>query len=255
MTTPNSHSHSINIVAAAPPAVVPMAWFQDPKLSGPTPLTVEGGRVFGHIAKWGTCHIGIDRQCVTPPHSKQNYAYFHLGSVLTDEGEVAAGSLTLGTGHADLNLSAADTSRHYDHTGTQVAKVRAGEDEHGIWVAGAVCDGVTDEQVRTLMAAGGISGDWRSIGGALELVAALAVNVPGFPVPRPALAASAERQTSLVAAGVVVANADPRIDAIAEAVVQKMTASAARKAKLDALAPIQAEARARRVAALQDVDA
>lgn len=104
------------------------------------------------------------------------------------------------------------------------------------------------------MAAGGISGDWRSIGGHLELVAALAVNVPGFPVPRPALAASAGRQTALVAAGVVVANDDPRIDAIAAAVVEKLTAAAARKSRLDDLAPVHDEARARRVAALQTID-
>ncbi|MCJ7725388.1 MAG: hypothetical protein MUP76_03250, partial [Acidimicrobiia bacterium] len=259
----SSHSHSIalvnpapsiTLVAAAPPAVVPAAWFADPKLDRPTPLTVTAsGQVFGHIAKWGTCHIGIDKVCVTPPKSRQDYAYFHLGSVLTSDGEIAAGSLTLGTGHADLALSSGDTSRHYDHTGTQVAKVRAGEDDHGIWVAGTLCEGVTEAQVRTLMAAGGISGDWRSIGGNLELVAALAVNVPGFPVPRPALAASAGRQTALVAAGVVVATADPQIDAIAAAVVEKLTAAATRKARLDSLAPVQSESRARRVAALQDI--
>jgi len=251
--TPSNHSHSLNLVAAAPPAVVRMSSFKNPNLAGPTPLTVVGREVFGHIAKWGTCHIGIDKVCVEPPKSKQDYAYFHLGSVVTDEGEIAVGRLTLGTGHADLRLSASATTAHYDNTGTAVAMVRAGEDDHGIWVAGVVCDGVSDEQVRTLMAAGGISGDWRSIGGSLELVAALAVNVPGFPVPRPALAASADRQTSLVAAGVVVVQDDPRIDAIAEAVVAKITASAKRQQKLNDLEPLQAEARARRVAALQDV--
>jgi hypothetical protein len=48
-----------------------------------------------------------------------------------------------------------------------------------------------------------LSGDWRRIGGNLELVAALAVNVPGFPVPRPrGLVASGSMQ-SLVAAGML----------------------------------------------------
>jgi hypothetical protein len=250
--------HQINLVAAAPPARVPAEWFSNPNLEGPTPLTVTpDGQVFGHIAKWGTCHIGIDKVCVTPPKSKQDYAYFHLGTIDTDGGELAVGSLTLGTGHADLKMSSTDTARHYDHTGTAVAKVRAGEDEHGIWVAGTICDGVTDEQVRTLRSAGGISGDWRSIGGNLELVAALAVNVPGFPVPRPALAASGGRQTALVAAGVVEVTDGGNginIEAIAAAVVAKMDANKRRSEKLAKLDQTRQEARARRVAALSSVE-
>jgi hypothetical protein len=83
-----------------------------------------------------------------------------------------------------------------------VADVVAGEDEHGIWLAGGLRPSVSAEQVRELRGAS-LSGDWRSIGGNLELVAALAVNVPGFPVPRvqAGLAASGV-QTALVAAGV-----------------------------------------------------
>lgn len=244
-----SAAPALTLVAAAPPAVVEASWFADPKFSAPTALVVDkAGRVFGHIAKWGTCHIGIEGQCVTPPTSKSNYAHFHLGAVDTTDGQMAVGTLTLGTGHADLHMSGTDTRRHYDHTGTAVAHVRAGEDAHGIWVAGSLCDGVTDEQRRTLMAAGGISGDWRSIGGALELVAGLAVNVPGFPVPRAALAASGGHQESLVAAGVVIHEPDPSIDAIADAVVAKLAAKQVRAERLAALLPVRNEVRARRIA-------
>ena len=56
-----------------------------------------------------------------------------------------------------------------------------GEDEYGIWVAGAVRPDATEEQIRKLRASS-ISGDWRNIGGQLELVAALCVNQPGFPL-------------------------------------------------------------------------
>ena len=244
-----SASPELTLVAAAPPSVVPMSWFDNPGFDAATSLTVEkSGRVYGHIATWGTCHIGIDKVCVEPPKSRQGYAYFHLGTVLTDEGELAVGSITMNTGHADLSLSANDTKSHYDHTGSLVANVRAGEDAHGIWIAGSLADGVTADQRRILMASGGISGDWRLIGGALELVAALAVNVPGFPVPRPALAASGERQTSLVAAGVVTREADPEIDALAEAVVAKIEAKQKRQQKLQAIAPLAAEVKKRRVA-------
>jgi len=246
-----SAAPEFTLTAAAPPPMVERILFNDPKFTGPTPLSVTaaGGvrHLRGHIATWDVCHIGIDRQCVTAPKSRTNYAHYHLGSILTTEGELPVGALTLGTGHADLNLSVNDTRNHYDHTGTMVASVRAGEDDYGIWVSGVVCDGVTDEQVRTLMASGGISGDWRSIGGNLELVAALAVNVPGFPVPRPSLAASAGRTNALVAAGVVVNDPDNSIDLIASAVVEKLAAREQRAAKLAALRDVQTEARTKRV--------
>ena len=243
---------AISLAAAAPPVIADRSLFDDPKLDGPTALSIVGNHAFGHLATWGVCHIGIERQCVTAPKSASSYAHFHLGAIDTTDGELAVGTLTLGTGHADLNLSAASTTAHYDHTGTAVAKVRVGEDAHGIWFSGVICDGVTDDQVRTLKASGGLSGDWRSIGGRLELVAALAVNVPGFPVTRPALAASGEKQTALVAAGAVVATEDDGVDteAIAAAVVRQMTKQQNRQAKLDSFADVQAEARAKRVAGL-----
>lgn len=253
-TTPAT-SPSITLVAAAPPPEMPMAWLNDPKFTQATPFTVlASGQVFGHIAKWGTCHIGMSGECVQPPHSPSKYAYYHLGEVETDEGRVACGSLTLGTGHADLSLSFAGTKAHYDHTGTVVAKVRAGEDEHGIWVAGGLCEGVSDEQRRTLMASGGISGDWRKIGGHLELVAGLAVNVPGFPVPRVGLAASAaEGQMALVAAGVVVGHGD--LDIITDAVIAKMDAREARAARLANVRAFQRTERLAMIAAAAIPDA
>jgi hypothetical protein len=79
-----------------------------------------------------------------------------------------------------------------------------GEDDIGIWFSGAVRPNVTPEMVDALRAAGSVSGDWRNIGGDLELVAALSVNVPGFPILPTMIAASGGVQTSLVAAGVVV---------------------------------------------------
>lgn len=193
-----------SLVAGGGPVQPPTAWFDNPNLAGPTPLTVtEDGRVFGHLATWGTCHTGYAGQCVEPPHSPSGYAYFRKGAVLTAEGaEVPTGVLTIDTLHAGKSLSAASTMTHYENTGAGVADVSAGEDAHGIWVAGAVRPGATPDQVRALRASP-LSGDWRRIGGALELVGALAVNVPGFPVPRPqGLVASGVMQ-SLVASGML----------------------------------------------------
>lgn len=193
-----------SLTAAAIPTDPPEAWFKDPNLTGPTALVVEdGGRVYGHIAAWGTCHIGQVGKCVEPPTSPSNYAYFRTGALRTAEGtSVAVGHLTMGTGHAGPRDSANAAAEHYDNTGTVFADVAAGEDAYGIWVAGSLRPGITAEQVRVARSAP-ISGDWRTIRGSLELVGALAVNVPGFPVPRPqGLLASGEVK-SLQASGVV----------------------------------------------------
>lgn len=191
------------LVASGAPALPPMDWFANPGLQEPTPLTItEDGQVFGHVATWGTCHVGFEDSCVTAPTSLSEYAYFCSGVVATDGGDVRAGQITFDTGHAGLELNSRRTMAHYDNTGHVAADVMAGEDEVGIWVAGALRPGVDDDQIRTLRGAK-MSGDWRSIGGSLEMVAVLAVNVPGFPIPRPALAASGGRQEALVAAGLV----------------------------------------------------
>ena len=193
-----------SLTAAAIPTAPPEAWFKDPQLTGPTALVVEDdGRVYGHIAAWGTCHIGQVGKCVEPPTSPSNYAYFRTGALRTAEGtSVAVGHLTMGTGHAGPRDSANAAAEHYDNTGTVFADVAAGEDAYGIWVAGSLRPGITSEQVRVARSAP-ISGDWRTIRGSLELVGALAVNVPGFPVPRPqGLLASGEVR-SLQASGVV----------------------------------------------------
>lgn len=192
------------LTASAIPTAPPEAWFKDPQLTGPTALVVEDdGRVYGHIAAWGTCHIGQVGKCVEPPTSASNYAYFRTGALQTAEGtSVAVGHLTMGTGHAGPRDSANAAAEHYDNTGTVFADVAAGEDAYGIWVAGSLRPGITAEQVRVARSAP-ISGDWRTIRGSLELVGALAVNVPGFPVPRPrGLLASGEVK-SLQASGVV----------------------------------------------------
>lgn len=180
--------------------------YANPGFTEATPLTVtDDGRVYGHLAAWGTCHIGIDGRCVEPPVSDSNYALYAKGYVQTDTGPVRTGRLTIGTGHAPLTLGLRAAAEHYDNTGSACADVAIGQDGIGIWFAGRVVPGTTPETIYQMRAAGAVSGDWREWApGDLELVAALVVNVPGFPVPRVSLAASAVTGCqSLVAAGMV----------------------------------------------------
>lgn len=164
------------------PVRPPKAWFGDPKLKGPTSITVTPeGRVFGHIAQWDVCHRDFN-ECVLAPKSKMEYRPFHLGKAVTAEGDtIRVGKIQMDTTHADVRLSYAAAAFHYDDTGNEAAVVRAGEDEFGIWVAGAMVPEADDKRVARLLRSP-ISGDWRTVEGNLELVAALAVNVPAFPV-------------------------------------------------------------------------
>lgn len=207
----------VALVAAAGP-VAPADWFTDPGLQQVTPITVTGdGRIFGHIAEFSTCHVGIRELCITPPTSVHAYAHFHRYTTTTCGRDlpVPAGRLTAAHGtltgacaccpgiddHACNQLSLGATIAHYDR-GRAVAYVVAGEDAMGIWVAGVVAP-EADDRDRALLARQKVSGDWRDVAGGLELVEVLALNreKPGFPLPHTAMANGVQR--SLVAAGAV----------------------------------------------------
>lgn len=181
----------------------PADWFSNPDLSVPTGITIDDqGRVYGHAALWGTCHIGQEGVCVTPPQ-EDSHPYFMTGEVVCADGSRSpVGQITVGTGHAPISYGANAASDHYDNTGAAVADVSVGNDAHGIWVAGALRPGVDSGRVHELRAAGQVSGDWRRIGGSLRLVGLLGVNVPGFPVPKIKTRINAGSQFSLVAAGI-----------------------------------------------------
>jgi len=179
----------------------PSEWFTNPGLSVPVGITVtDQGRVYGHAAQWGECHVGFDDICVSPPY-EDSHPHFMTGEVVCADGKtVAVGQITIGTGHAPLSYRASRAAEHYDNTGVVVADVSVGNDDVGIWVAGAVRPHAEVARVHDLRASGRVSGDWRRIGGELRLVGLLGVNVAGFPLNTRARVASGVPQ-SLVAAG------------------------------------------------------
>jgi hypothetical protein len=187
------------LVAATFPAKPPSQWFDDPRLKGPTPLTVTNdGRVYGHIATWRQSHIGMAGG-IRPPRSRSKYAFFATGALETAEGKmVNVGQVTLTGGHAPLEASVPEAVAHYDNTDSAVMDVAIGEDRTGVWVAGALRPDVDEHRIRATRASS-VSGDWRPINGSLELVAVCAVNVPGFPIPRARVAGG--QPVALVAAG------------------------------------------------------
>lgn len=187
------------LVASGFPVKPPRQWFDNPNFRELTPLSIDRhGRVSGHIAGWRSDHIGLSAG-VKPPRSKSGYAFFMTGALETDEGEfINVGQITLTGGHAPIEASVADAVAHYDNTQSAIMDVAAGEDRHGIWVAGALRPDVTDAQLRAIRASS-VSGDWRPINGRLELVAICSVNCPGFPIPRARVASGVP--VALIAAG------------------------------------------------------
>lgn len=150
----------------------------------------DDGRVMGHVARWGQCHVGFLDECVEPPVSSDGYPGFRVGHVLAAGGEdVATGTLVAGCDHAARHLRAAEARDHYAHNGMAWADVTISNGVFGPWACGVLRPDVTELQLRVLRASS-LSGDWREIDGRLELIAALAVNVPGFGIARRALAAS-----------------------------------------------------------------
>lgn len=194
-----------SLAASAAPVQPPADWFKDPGLAELTPLTVAPAdaqgrvRVFGHIAGWGSCHIGLPG-CVTPPTSWAGYSYFHVAEQAVEGGfTLPVGTLVAGPRHADAQLAFQAAQQHYDDPDAAVARVVAGEDEHGIWVAGWLIPGAVDKAV-DIFRTSPVSGDWRRVGGHLELIAVCSVNAPGFPVPRARVAFSGGAQRTLVGA-------------------------------------------------------
>jgi len=184
------------------------------------PLTIDNGQVYGHLASWQDCHTAYTDRCLTPPRSPSGYAWFHTGATRTQDGPVPTGRITVDTGHANPRASAASAVGHYDQTGHAVADVAAVDGVMGPWLSGWVRPWATDQQKHEL-SANPPSGDWRPRGGSTELVGVLAVNVPGFPLPRTVATFRRDKLVSLVASGFApIAPINPLADPLASRVAR-----------------------------------
>jgi hypothetical protein len=173
-----------------PPEIIqyPDEGFEKPELRRLTPFQHEPstGRLFGHLAGFRTCH-GAMPECVTPPRSSTGYRYFANVPVMTKKGNrVWVGRLVCDTVHAKVRgINAEQAMAHYANTGAVFGLVAIGEDEHGIWISGYAAPTLDKERLTVALACPP-SGDWRPWPGIYgkELIAGLAVPVPGFNTPQ-----------------------------------------------------------------------
>lgn len=150
----------------------------------------DSGRVFGYVTHWNRCLLDGGTECWKATSSPSQYALAHCGDTLTAEGTlVKTANIGGGSGHAPGTNGATSAARWYQDTSTQLARARYGEDEHGIWFAGALWPDVSAEDIARLRASG-LSGDWRWIGdeGHYDFIGSCMVNVPGLPLYRAASA-------------------------------------------------------------------
>jgi hypothetical protein len=170
----------------------PAEWFLAGVYTGVRPVSIdepdESGlrRIHGHVAAWGSCHIGFAGRCVDVPRGL-DYSSFQGDRVpqsvtCSDGSIVKAGPVVMDTVHPSLKASASDAGAHYAHTGCLAAQVRLYEDKHGLQMQGWVMPGLSDEHLARLSASD-YSPDWRpraSANGGRGVVAVLAVPVSGF---------------------------------------------------------------------------
>ena len=242
----------------------PAAFFTDPELSEPTQFTVTPeGRVYGHLALWDSCHVGMDGICWSPP-TDDDYSYFYQGVVDSDAGPVRIGHLTYGTGHAPTRQNLVQATAHYDDPYAVRAHVRLYNDGYGIAYSGVLREGLTPAEVREVKANGAFSGDWRWVNEyTLALIGATSVNTPGLPIPtQPAIVASGGRQVTLITPPVIVGDKQEGDDqmtgqqfsaeelaAFARTAAREALAEQKREGRLEAARELKAQVRSERVAA------
>lgn len=180
MTVIVAAGHTITI-----PDVPPAEWFAEPtdvEIAGALTVTDEG-RVYGLLAPAGVGHVGrADR--IHAPMGNVDYSRFLRGETVTEGGgRVPTGNLTMNCGHGDPNARASAVVEYYDNSCSLVASVAIGECADGVWVAGALLPGVTADQVRRIMSLS-LSGHWLPTADGYELLGALLVPVPGYPMAR-----------------------------------------------------------------------
>jgi hypothetical protein len=168
------------------------AWshFNRPEADIPHPFIVDEPDangwvpVYGHLAQWRKQHRDALGNLRHPPRGYDGYTNFAKPrAILTDNGWVAAGPVTLLGGHVSVREAANNIENIW-------ADVRVVDGKHGPWACGVMRPHIAANEIETYRArAAQVSGYWQ--GGVLRLICA--VTAPGYPITE------SEEQDALVA--------------------------------------------------------
>lgn len=184
-TTVTAAGYTITI-----PDVWPEGWFDKP--TEPPPFgalhVTNQGRVYGYLGPDRVAHRAFraSGRRVTIPRGTDYSEFLNKPCLVAGlDGHtyrINAGNITMGCSHPSPDDPRRADPRwaiqQYDNTCSIVARVRVGEDDHGVWVAGALLHGIEPDAIERMMACA-LSGDWQNN----RLNAALLVPVEGFPTP------------------------------------------------------------------------
>lgn len=153
--------------------MIPEAWFENPELPGPAEqITVtDKGYVSGHLLHWeNTPEIGGSH---FPGPSPTNYSWFHTHPYPSPHHHPAGYPL----GPDRLRVGMIQLMND-----TIVAYVRAGDDAHGLWVAGGLVPGLPRETGEILRSGARLSGGWW-FGELTEIRVVNQGEIPGYLLP------------------------------------------------------------------------
>jgi hypothetical protein len=171
--------------------VPPRWWYDEPtdvEMTSALNIT-DDGRIFAVLAPMGVGHRAFANsgRRLEVPMGNVDYDRFMGGWAVTSKGKIAAGPITMDCSHASRFRADHDVApAHYDNSCTVFGTVRVGEnrDKGYVWAAGALAPGVTPDELARALACR-LSGDWQphpDRPGYQELIAALLVPSPGFPM-------------------------------------------------------------------------
>lgn len=195
------------------PLYPPKAWFRPPaEMPKGSKITLisdglEAGRSFGYVAPHNSCILTAATlgaktdECFTAPRSPTEYVNAHQGDCVTLEGDtIQVANIGGGVNHYNDGPYQAAVD-HYANTASQLLRVCYGEDDYGIWAAGAAWPDLTERQV-AMVRASALSGDWRWRPHlqAYDMAGAQLVSNPGFPLLR-RMAASASQEPAPIIGG------------------------------------------------------
>ena len=179
----------------------PIEWFRQKRNDQPYPWTVEqSGYCHGYASLWGQRHISFAGEWISPPRATDGYRNACNKQTWVAEGDRVFTTAVFVNGgfHAPTNvpMTGPEVRAWYEQNAIAAADVAVYEDEHGIFVTGAVRPDLDPFSLRELSSSD-VSPDWRDDRGGLTMYGLLSVGTSGFVVP----AADTNHRLALVASG------------------------------------------------------